>query len=312
MNRGGEHRRIFRAGADFQKFLDLLGEVSEVFHLEVHAYCLMDNHYHLLVRTPEAGLGRAMRHLNGVYTQYFNRRTGRDGPLFRGRYMAKLVGSDSYQLQASRYIHLNPVDAGIVDLPEHYDYSSYRAYLDSRWAPDWLHTTTLLDYFLPGDARRQYQQFVEQGVDPETRNFYEADRVEPAFGDDEFKAAIQTRVEGRLSRPNPEIPDSRRLQMRPGLASIARVVAVAFATDGTTLRPVTGRRGHRKSLARPAALYLARHEAGASLAAAAAWQGYRSYNSAATALTRFRRRMSDPELLAKLRLARSLLYKVET
>jgi len=136
MNRGAGRRRTFFARRDFLRFLDLLGDASAVFNLEVHAYCLMGNHYHLLVRTPDGGLGRAMRHLNGVYTQYINRRRERDGSLFRGRYRAILVDSGSYLLQVSRYIHLNPVDAGIVERPESYPYTSYGFYVEPRAARD--------------------------------------------------------------------------------------------------------------------------------------------------------------------------------
>jgi putative transposase len=312
MNRGADRRRIFLARADFTKFLDLLGEVLKIFGMETHAYCLMGNHYHLLACTPDAGLGRAMRHLNGVYTQHFNRRTHRDGPLFRGRYRAVLVDSDAYRLQASRYIHLNPVDAGIVDRPEAYTYSSYRAYHEPQEEPDWLFTSTLLGHFGPDEPRREYQRFVEDGVDTETRAFHDAERVEPVLGGDAFKATVQSLVEGMRHDGNREIPDARRIRSRPSLTAVASAVAVAFGVDTDRLTSTTRRRGANAVTARCAALYLARHEARASLSSIATWLGYRSYNSAATALTRFRRRLEDPELLFRLQRARSLLYKVET
>ena len=94
-------------------FLNLLSEIHRRYRVEIHCYCLMDNHYHLLIRTPLANLSRAMRHLDGIYTQRFNRQTRTDGPLFRGRYKSILVECDNYLLQLSRYIHLNPVQAKI-------------------------------------------------------------------------------------------------------------------------------------------------------------------------------------------------------
>jgi len=312
MNRGADQRRIFLSRADIFKFLDLLGEVSEIFGLEIHAYCLMGNHYHLLVCTPDARLSRVMRHLNGVYTQYFNRRAPRDGPLFRGRYRAALVDSDAYLLLASRYIHLNPVDAGIVNRPEAYAHSSYRAYQEPQTGPDWLITSTILDHFGPLDPRGAHRRFVEQGIDAETRAFHEAERMEPVFGGDRFKADVRARVEGTQRHLNREIPDARRLRSRPSLTAIATAVAVAFGVETSTLHTTTRGGDTSVVLARCAALYLARHEGGASLASIAAWLGYRSYNSAATALTRFRPRMEEPDLLSRLQRARSLLYKVET
>ena len=96
-----------------------------MFKVETHAYCLMDNHYHLLLRTPQGNLSRAMRHLNGVYTQRYNRIQKTDGPLYRGRYKAILIDVDAYLLNVSRYIHRNPIEACIVRRAERYPWSSY-------------------------------------------------------------------------------------------------------------------------------------------------------------------------------------------
>jgi putative transposase len=113
MNRGAGRRLIYRSSRHRDTFLRLLAEVTELFAVEIHAYCMMGNHYHLLTRTPRANLGRAMRHLNGVYTQRFNLTCGTDGPLFRGRYRSVLVAADTHLLQVSRYIHRNPGVPGL-------------------------------------------------------------------------------------------------------------------------------------------------------------------------------------------------------
>ena len=102
MNRGAGRKKIFNATPHYELFLTLLEEVSERFGAEIHAYCLMGNHYHLLLHTPEGNLQRSMRHLNGVYTQRYNRMRGTDGPLFRGRYKAIVVDADHYLLHLSR------------------------------------------------------------------------------------------------------------------------------------------------------------------------------------------------------------------
>jgi putative transposase len=116
MNRGASRQKIFHNFNDFQLFLDLLSETSVRYQIQIHTYCLMSNHYHLLIHTPYANLGKAMRHLDGLYTVRHNRSFGKDGPLFRGRYKAILIEADNYLLHLSRYIHLNPVEAKIVDI----------------------------------------------------------------------------------------------------------------------------------------------------------------------------------------------------
>lgn len=312
MNRGAGRRCIFSSAAHFSKFLRLVAEVSEVFALEVHAYCLMGNHYHLLVRTPEAGLGRAMRHLNGVYTQYFNKRNRTDGALFRGRYKAILVASDSHLLMASRYIHLNPVDAGFVNRPEAYAHSSYRGYVEPHAARHWLFTSTLLGQFMVGDPRVEYRRFVGRGVDAATQAFHSASRLKPIFGGETFERSIRSRVERMRANADPEIPEVRRLETRPSLNAIGEAVAATFGVDLEAMRDQRHERAPDLIRARWAALYIGRHEAGASLASMAQWLGYRSYNSAASALSRLRRKMKDPELAVRLSRARSMLHKDET
>jgi len=110
MNRGRGHQAIFKNDHYYHAFIDTLSEASERFDLVVHGYCLMGNHYHLLLQTPHANLGRVMRHINGVYTQRYNRLKKTDGPLFRGRYKAILIEEDAYLLRLSRYIHRNPIE----------------------------------------------------------------------------------------------------------------------------------------------------------------------------------------------------------
>lgn len=138
MNRGAARQKIFNNNHHRTIFINLLRQCCKIFNINVYAYCLMDNHYHLLISTPDANLSRVMRHINGVYTQAFNRLSKRDGSLFRGRYLAKLVDEDCYQLLVTRYIHLNPVEAGIVENPADYRWSSYRAYLGLAKDSDWL------------------------------------------------------------------------------------------------------------------------------------------------------------------------------
>ena len=124
-SRGNERRDVFRSKADRERFLFYLAIATERYHARIHVYCLMSNHYHLLLETPEGNLSQIMRHINGAYTTYFNTKRKRAGHLFQGRYKAILVEADEYATHLSRYIHLNPIRAGMVSVPEDYTWSSY-------------------------------------------------------------------------------------------------------------------------------------------------------------------------------------------
>ncbi len=136
--RGDRREAIYEDDADRQSFLDVLAEVVERYNWVCHAFCLMTNHYHLVVETVEGNLSHGMRHLSGVYTQASNRRHGRTGHLFQGRFKGILVDRDAYLLELSRYVVLNPVRAGMVDEPGQWPWSSYRAMIGTVSVPNWL------------------------------------------------------------------------------------------------------------------------------------------------------------------------------
>jgi REP element-mobilizing transposase RayT len=125
-SRGDRREAIYEDDEDRSAFLKTLGEVTETFNWICHAYCLMTNHYHLVVETPDGNLSKGMRQLNGVYTQASNRRHQRTGHLFQGRYKAILVDADAYLLELTRYVVLNPVRAGMVSAPGLWSWSSYQ------------------------------------------------------------------------------------------------------------------------------------------------------------------------------------------
>lgn len=118
--RGNERKKIYLSKSDYEKFLKYLGDTKKKYNIVIHCYVLMSNHYHLIIETPEANLSRAMHYINGSYTTYFNIKRKRSGHLFQGRFKSILVDKDNYLLELSRYIHLNPVRAGIVEKPEDY------------------------------------------------------------------------------------------------------------------------------------------------------------------------------------------------
>lgn len=164
--RGNCKEPIYLEDADFSGFLSLLAETRGRFNWLVHAYCLMTNHYHLLIETPDANLSRGMRHLNGVYTQRFNRRHKRVGHVFQGRYKALLVQKDAYLLELSRYIVLNPVRARMVQSVDAWKWSSYRFTIGISTPPPWLETDWLLAQFGPqrSSAVSAYRHYVASGM----------------------------------------------------------------------------------------------------------------------------------------------------
>ncbi|MBI2345609.1 MAG: transposase [Deltaproteobacteria bacterium] len=194
MNRGGGRRQVFQNDHDYLAFLTLLNEASQMWKMEVHAYCLMPNHYHLLLHTPLANLSRMMRHINGVYTQRFNLRWQRDAHLFRGRYKAILVEDEGYLDELTRYIHLNPVKAKLVEVPEQYRWSSYPYYLGRGGRPDCLITETILARHgrRVNKARREWVAFTFEGVPEKLERLLDSARWPAVFSSALFRTWVET------------------------------------------------------------------------------------------------------------------------
>jgi putative transposase len=167
-SRGNERKPIFKDAADRELFLDTLFQVTERFNWLCHAYCLMDNHYHLVIETPDGNLSKGMRQLNGVYTQAFNRRRHRVGHLFQGRFKGILVQKDSHFLEVCRYVVLNPVRAKAVKHPREWPWSSYRATAGQSLTltPRCLKVDEVLSHFgqRRGTAQEKYRGYVREGL----------------------------------------------------------------------------------------------------------------------------------------------------
>lgn len=168
-SRGNERKDIFKNEQDFVKFLTYIESAVQRYKAVIHVYCLMSNHYHLLLETPMGNLSQIMRHINGAYTTYFNTKRQRAGHLFQGRYKAILVEADEYAGELSRYIHLNPVRAGVAGRPEEYRWSSYQHYIGKKQIPKWLIVDYVLSYFgrETTGAQKKYSEFVNALVDKE-------------------------------------------------------------------------------------------------------------------------------------------------
>ena len=163
-SRGNARQNIVLDNRDRSLFLSLLAHVVDRYGWLCHAYCLMDNHYHLLIETPKPNLSLGMRQLNGRYTQTYNRRHERVGHLFQGRFTAILVEKEAHLLELCRYVVLNPVGAKLVPHPRQWAWSSYRATAGEMRAPDWLTTGWILGQFgaRVGPARERYRSFVAE------------------------------------------------------------------------------------------------------------------------------------------------------
>ncbi len=294
MNRGAGRKDIYAHDEHRQIFLELLREIHEMFKVEIHAYCLMDNHYHLLLSTPLGNLSRSMRHLNGVYTQRYNRTQKTDGPLYRGRYKAILIDADAYLLNVSRYIHRNPLEAGVVKRGEDYPWSSYGAYIGLNRDPQWLSVNETLGMIGQRNLPQRYQAFVEAGVDDETDKFYQKKKQMPILGRESF---IRQKV--RKTVRNKEQPESQMPVKEITLAMIIETIARIFRTNPEEIYRISKGRGQVND-ARSAAFYVARKSAGMPLMEIAEHFGLGHYGSVSGSNARFERRMAEDEKLGRL------------
>lgn len=311
MNRGLGRRKIYLTSEDRKHFLSILIEGVETFRIEVHAYSLMDNHYHLLIHTPEMGLARAMRHINGVYTQKFNQIHRTDGPLFKGRYKAKLVDKEEYLLEAVRYIHMNAVDAGLSRSPSGYEWSSHAAYLRPQGS-EWLTTDEILGYF--GRNRRravlEFDKFVRAGTPEAFRDALQKDSV--VIGDDGFREWVYENFVGPEKSTSKEI-SAKHKRPKPVVKWRNVLSSVAFAYDVPTSE-IRNRHPGRKNEAKLMAIYLTRRLTGQRHGETAKIFGVESEYAIAKSLERFKARLElDRELKDKTdAVCRDILYNVKT
>lgn len=242
-SRGDRQEAIYETDADRARFLAILAGVCGQYHWYCPAYCLMDNHYHLLIETPEGNLSRGMRQLNGNYTQATNRAHQRVGHVFQGRYKAILVDKDSYLLELARYIVLNPVRAGMVRSAKDWPWSSYRSTVGTQPKPNWLTT----DGLLAGFGRRKsaaiaaYKRFVSVGRGQPSP--LEQLQNQIFLGDEQFVASLQRRIDD--DKELSEIPSSQRRAAPRALDYYAKscktrneAIVAAYANGGYTLKEV--------------------------------------------------------------------------
>jgi len=217
-SRGNEKKAIFRDDQDRGALLSLLHRTNLRYHWLCHAYCLMDNHYHLVIETPDGNLSRGMRQLNGVYTQWFNTRHDRVGHLFQGRYKAIIIQKETHLLEVCRYVVLNPVRAHFTEKPDDWPWSSYQATLGKEQPHPCLTIDWVLGQFSSNrdEAERSYDQFVQRGLNQ--RSIWTAVKGQALLGDDKFAANLL----GQFSKHQgiPDISKNQRYANRPDLEKI--------------------------------------------------------------------------------------------
>ena len=213
--RGNAKQKIFKDQGDQKIFLNILTQVNKRYKWHCHAYCLMNNHYHLVIETEEATLSKGMRQLNGVYTQAYNGRHERVGHLFQGRFKAILIEKETYLLEVCRYVVLNPVRAKTAQRPDAWEWSSYCGTAGNQKPHPCLTVEWILAQFGTSgtEARRRYRKFVQEGVGD--ASLWEKVKGQSLLGEESFIEKVRPVLEGR--KQNQEIPRTQRYLARPEL-----------------------------------------------------------------------------------------------
>jgi len=241
--RGNRQEDIYEEDGDRVEFISIFQDVCESYNWVCHAYCLMSNHYHLLIETPDANLSKGMRQLNGVYTQAFNRKHNRVGHLFQGRYKAILVEKDGYLLELSRYIVLNPVRAGMVRCAVNWCWSSYRAMVGQVKKPAFLEVDWVLSAFgkRKSKAIAGYKKFVAEGKNQPSP--WHTLKNQIYLGSDNFVEQMQLLIDE--DKELSEVPSSQRRPLSKSLYYYEKnksdrnmAIVEAYQSGGYTLKEV--------------------------------------------------------------------------
>ncbi|NVM21721.1 MAG: transposase [Desulfobacterales bacterium] len=308
MNRGRRGEKVFSEKEDYDAFVELIKESVEMWNVRIAAYCLMPNHYHILIQTPDANLSRCMRHLNGVYTQRFNRSHRCDGQLFRGRYKSILVEADSYLLQLLRYIHRNPLKVGLADKLDRYSWSSHKGYLSDGKKWGWLYKDFILSMLTSdkGQRRRAYKQFISLEEPEEVNQIFERKKLPWALGSERFINWVKDKFFDE--KHHKEIPESRALA--PEVERIKEVVSKAYRVNKNEL--LKSKRGLFNE-PRNVAIYLTRVLRSAPLVEICEEFGMNRYSSASSSLQGPQTQMSrDRQLRKRVERLRSQITNGQT
>ncbi len=233
LSRGNAQQNIFLSDDDHKLFLNILEEISDRFDIDIFAYVLMNNHYHLLLRTNTPNLSKSMQWLGTAYTRRFNLSHSRSGHLFQGRFKSILVQNKAYLTQLSCYIHRNPLRAGVVNRLADYRLSSYRAYAYKAKHPDWLKKKIILSQFKGEEPHKAYREKVQKYSDEETK-IWENLRHGFIFGTKRYLEKIKTNYLKKES--DPELPQLNRIRKDKNLEKLLKSAAKILDCDIETFR----------------------------------------------------------------------------
>jgi len=294
MNRGRKGEDVFECDEDRKIFIALLREAAKLWNVRISAYCLMSNHYHILAQTPDGNLSRFMRHLNGVYTQRFNRLHNYDGQLFRGRFKAILVEEDNNLLELVRYIHRNPLRAGMVEVLGDYPWSSHCAYLSNAEHWSWLYQDFILTLLTPHKRKRRqaYVQFMVQEDSEEILDIFSRKKWPPLLGSERFISWVKNSF--YTVKQHCQVPES--VQLAPDLEQIKRAVCRYYGVEEQEI--LTGQRG-KNNEPRNVAIYLSRTLRNDTLLVIGNAFGMTGYSPAGGAIERIKKRLAEDRSLCE-------------
>jgi REP element-mobilizing transposase RayT len=295
-SRGNERKKIFLDDGDRKKFLAVIEDYHGRYGILIHSYVLMDNHYHLILETPKGNLLKVMHGLNGGYTGYFNRKYGRSGHLFQGRYKGIMIDKDSYLIPLSRYVHLNPVRAMVAERPQQYRWSSYSGYIGRGKQYEWVEYSWILSQFGSRrlGAKRKYREYTEEALKKKVENPLKSLHSQVILGGEEFVKRIRGMVTGKgLSH---EIIERKRLLEYPQIDEVVKGVAKAFRIDEGVILS----KGGRANRARRVALYLAQRYTGLRNEVIGEFFGGIHYSAVSQASGRLREEMISDQRLSRL------------
>jgi putative transposase len=259
-----------------------LRRTVETYEWQIHAFVLMPNHDHLFLETPRPNLSRGMQFLNGCYSSYFNKRHGRVGHLFQGRFKALLIEKQGHYTEISRYIHLNPVRSRLVRKPEDWRWSSYAGYHNADRTMEWITYSAVLDEFGASStgSRAHYRQFISEGLETECSAPWDDAVADLILGSDEFVDEVRKLVDGKELKN--ALPQLGRLRDRPSLKKIIHAVAIELQAD--TRLWAHGRRVRDNS--RALAAFIARRRFGYSTTAVAHALGFANTSGVTSSIRR--------------------------
>lgn len=290
-NYGADKQRVFPSAKYFEAFLEGLGETCSRLNVEVHAYCLLRDEYHLVVKTPEGNLSRFMRQVDGIYTQHYQRLKKTEGSLFRGRYKAVLIQAENYLLPLSRYLHSKVKASELAKYP----YSSFGNFTRKAKPPVWFNRDDTLKQLSGPAAKRavNYRKYVKEGVDAELAHFYGKKNLSSIMGDAKFRKSAQKKRNATAARG---VSRGANAKWRPSCKQIISTVAKQFKVTEASIYNAARGPGS-KNVPRWVAMYLCQELSANTLQSIAKLFKLKRYGTVSTTVGKLRKELAEDKAL---------------